>query len=87
VGNFFLSMNIGLLASAKAGSYLLSRRGIRFTLILSSALACAGFLYGLLKERNLSDCGRLGNFVASRCVMKMGAKAGLPYAKDLALLG
>lgn len=45
VGNFFLSMNIGLLASAKTGSYLLSRRGIRFTLILSSALACAGFLY------------------------------------------
>ena len=45
VGNFFLSMNIGLLASARAGSYLLSRRGIRFTLILSSALACAGLLY------------------------------------------
>jgi len=45
VGNFFLSMNIGLLASAKAAAYLLSRRGIRFTLILSSALACAGFLY------------------------------------------
>jgi fucose permease len=45
VGNFFLSMNVGLLASFKAGSYLLSRRGIRFTLILSSALACAGFLY------------------------------------------
>ncbi len=37
VGNFFLSMNIGLLASARAGSYLLSRRGIRFTLILSSS--------------------------------------------------
>lgn len=45
VGNFFLSMNIGLLASFKAGTYLLSRRGIRFTLILSSALACAGLLY------------------------------------------
>jgi len=47
---------------------------------------CAGFLYGLLKEKNLQECGRLGNFVASRCVMKMGARAGLPYAKDLPLL-
>ena len=48
---------------------------------------CAGFLYGLLNDKSLYDCGRLGNFVASRCVMKMGARAGLPYAKDLALLG
>jgi ribokinase len=47
---------------------------------------CAGFLYGLLNKKSLYDCGRLGNFVASRCVMKMGARAGLPYVKDLALL-
>ena len=47
---------------------------------------CSGFLYGLLKEKTLQECGRLGNFVASRCVMKMGARAGLPYAKDLALV-
>ena len=47
---------------------------------------CAGFLYGLLKDKSLYECGRLGNFVASRCVMKMGARAGLPFAKDLELL-
>ena len=47
---------------------------------------CAGFLYGLLNNKSPYDCGRLGNFVASRCVMKMGARAGLPRAKDLALL-
>jgi ribokinase len=47
---------------------------------------CAGFLYGLLGNRGLGECGRIGNFVASRCVMKMGARAGLPYAKDLELL-
>jgi ribokinase len=47
---------------------------------------CAGFLYGLLNDKNLYDCGRLGNFVASRCVMRMGAREGLPYVKDLALL-
>ena len=45
---------------------------------------CAGFLYGLINNKSLSECGRLGNFVASRCVMEMGARAGLPYAKDLA---
>jgi ribokinase len=48
---------------------------------------CAGFLYGLINEKSLADCGRLGNFVASRCVMQLGARAGLPFAKDLELLG
>ena len=47
---------------------------------------CAGFLYGLLNSKSLLECGRIGNFVASRCVMKMGARPGLPYAKDLELL-
>ena len=48
---------------------------------------CAGFLYGLLNGKSLYECGRLGNFVASRCVMKMGARAGLPSVKDLEFLG
>jgi len=47
---------------------------------------CAGFLYGLLQNEGLKNCGRIGNFVASRCVMKLGARAGLPYKKDLARL-
>ena len=47
---------------------------------------CAGFLYGVLNAKNLFECGRLGNFVASRCVMKMGARTGLPYTEDLASL-
>jgi ribokinase len=47
---------------------------------------CAGFLYGLINNKSLSECGRLANFVASRCVMKMGARVGLPHAKDLASL-
>jgi len=45
----------------------------------------AGFLYGFLNNKPLYECGRLGNFVASRCVMKMGARTGLPYVKDLSL--
>lgn len=44
----------------------------------------AGFLYGLLDNKiNLYECGRIGNFVASRSVTAMGARAGLPYANDL----
>jgi ribokinase len=44
---------------------------------------CAGFLYGLVKNKNLVQCGRLGNFVASKCIQKVGARAGLPYQTDL----
>lgn len=47
---------------------------------------CAGFLYGLLNNKSLHECGRLGNFVASRCVMKMGARAGLPRLEELKAL-
>jgi ribokinase len=43
----------------------------------------AGFLYGLIHNRTLEDCGKLGNYVASRSVMKMGARDGLPTREDL----
>ncbi|MCW4000159.1 MAG: carbohydrate kinase family protein [Candidatus Bathyarchaeota archaeon] len=45
----------------------------------------AGFLYGLIQNKSLFECGRLGNYVASRSVMKMGARDGLPIEKDLPL--
>ncbi len=44
---------------------------------------CAGFLYGLIKSKDLYECGRLGNFVASRCIEKVGARVGLPRVSDL----
>ena len=44
---------------------------------------CAGFLYGLISGQSLYECGRIGNFVASRCIMKMGARPGLPRLADL----
>jgi len=44
---------------------------------------CAGFLYGLVKGKNLYDCGRLGNLVASRCITKIGARTGLPKLSEL----
>lgn len=44
---------------------------------------CAGFIYGLLKGKSLKECGILGNFVASRCLTKMGAREGLPKIIDV----
>lgn len=46
---------------------------------------CAGFLYGLINGRSLRECGVIGNFVASRCIMKMGARRGLPRSEELKL--
>jgi len=43
----------------------------------------AGFLYGLVKNKDLYHCGRLGNFVASRCITKVGARTGLPRLAEL----
>jgi ribokinase len=45
--------------------------------------SCAGFLYGLIKHKSLEECGRIGNFVASRCTTKIGARTGLPTLEDL----
>ena len=46
---------------------------------------CAGFIYGLLRGKSLRECGLLGNFVASRCLTKIGAREGLPKIGDLPL--
>jgi len=47
---------------------------------------CTGFLYGLINNMGLKRCGTLGNFVASKCITKMGARTGLPHLKDLSVL-
>jgi len=44
---------------------------------------CAGFIYGLIKKKDLFECGKLGNLVASHCVAKIGARTGLPTLADL----
>ncbi|MFQ6121937.1 MAG: carbohydrate kinase family protein [Dehalococcoidales bacterium] len=43
-----------------------------------------GFLYGLLREKSLEECGRLGNIVARFSVTKTGARQGLPTLNQLA---
>jgi ribokinase len=44
---------------------------------------CAGFLFGLIKNKNLEQCGKLGNYVASKCIEKIGARTGLPRLSEL----
>jgi ribokinase len=43
----------------------------------------AGFLYGLLNRQTLFEAAIIGNFVASRCIMAMGARSGLPTLQEL----
>ncbi|HDH28566.1 MAG TPA: carbohydrate kinase family protein, partial [Euryarchaeota archaeon] len=43
----------------------------------------AGFLYGRLKGYDSVACAKVGNFVASLCVQRMGARSGIPAASEL----
>jgi len=43
----------------------------------------AGFLYGYLRGKSLEECGKLGNYIASLCIQKVGARTGLPFAEEL----
>jgi ribokinase len=43
----------------------------------------AGFLYGLVNNKGLEECGRLGDITARFCIAKIGAREGLPTLKEL----
>lgn len=43
----------------------------------------AGFLYGQLMGKDSKICSKIGNWTASKCIAKMGARDGLPRKKDL----
>ena len=43
-----------------------------------------GFIYGLLNDKGLEECGRLGDIVAQFAVTKLGARGGLPTFNELA---
>jgi ribokinase len=47
------------------------------------AFAC-GFLYGLVSNKGLEECGRLGDIVAQFSISQTGAREGLPTLKELA---
>jgi len=43
----------------------------------------AGFLYGLLREKNLFECGLLGDLVARCSIARKGPREGLPSPDEL----
>jgi ribokinase len=43
----------------------------------------AGFLFGTIRDLELSICAKIGNFVASNCIQHVGARNGLPARKDV----
>ena len=43
----------------------------------------AGFLYGVVNDKDLEECGRLGDITAKFCISKIGAREGLPSLKEL----
>jgi ribokinase len=68
-----------------SGEYFIEGRGkddAPDTTGAGDALA-AGFLFGLIKGKPLLECGRLGVIAARCCIGKMGARQGLPGAKEL----
>jgi len=46
----------------------------------------AGFLYGFLRSKDLSECGHLGDMLARLSTTKIGARAGLPSLHELSQL-
>jgi len=46
----------------------------------------AGFLYGFLRNKDLSECGHLGDMLARLSTAKIGARAGLPSLPELSQL-
>jgi ribokinase len=43
----------------------------------------AGFLFGLLYEKGIYECGKIGNLVASHCIREYGSRKGLPSKLSL----
>lgn len=71
VGNYFLGMNAGVLASVNAALYVLPRKGIRFVLVAASAVACAAFFFLALAPTPAPVLWRLAG------VFLLGFSAGL----------
>jgi FHS family glucose/mannose:H+ symporter-like MFS transporter len=71
VGNYFLSMNVGILASLGLARWVLGRRSSRALLVIACSMACASFVYLALIPTGAPESWRMiGTF-------GLGAGAGL----------
>jgi MFS family permease len=71
VGDYFLSLALGLLLSVGVAHFLLPRRGLKFVLILANLLACGGFVFLSLSSPPASAVWRLAG------VLWIGFSTGL----------
>jgi fucose permease len=71
VGNYFLSLAIGIVAAARFARPIMLRRGVSFLLVLACGLSCIALLYLALVSPPLSDWWRVAGFLV------LGAGAGL----------
>jgi ribokinase len=75
---------VGYIRDAKK-EYVIKRQDVGASLDTTGAgdAFAAGFIYGLLKKKNLVECGQLGDLVAQFCIAKTGAREGLPTLNQL----
>jgi hypothetical protein len=71
VGNYFLCVALGLMASFKPARYLMARRGLPFLLVFACLLACASLVYLALVSPPASAWWRAAGLLA------LGAAAGM----------
>ena len=71
VGNYFLSLAIGIVVAARIALPVMQRRGLSFLLVSGCGISCVSLLYLALVSPPLSDWWRVGGFLV------LGFGAGL----------
>jgi FHS family glucose/mannose:H+ symporter-like MFS transporter len=71
VGNYFLSLAIGIVAAARIAWPIIRRRGVSFLLVFACGISCVSLLYLALVSPPLSDWWRVAGFLV------LGVGAGL----------
>ena len=64
VGNYFLSLSVGLIVAVQVGPALLRSKGIVFGMIFASSLACAGFVLLALTSASANSMWRAAGLFA-----------------------
>src|SRR5450631_519987 len=71
VGNYFLSLAIGIVAATRIARPILLRRGLSFLLVFACGLSCLALLYLAMVSPPVSAWWRVGGLLV------LGAAAGL----------
>jgi ribokinase len=75
---------VGYIRDAKNEYIIESKPGYRKDTTGAGDAFAAGFLYGLLNNKELEECGHLGDIVAQFSITKIGARQGFPTLSELA---